>query len=47
MKLITMENRTVPAEYESRQLVSDLFHQLSQPITTLCCSLELAPASDS
>ena len=42
MKLITMENRTVPAEYESRQLVSDLFHQLSQPITTLCCSLELA-----
>lgn len=42
MKLITMENRTVPAEYEFRQLVSDLFHQLSQPITTLCCSLELA-----
>jgi C4-dicarboxylate-specific signal transduction histidine kinase len=42
MKLITMENRTVPVEYESRQLVSDLFHQLSQPITTLCCSLELA-----
>jgi signal transduction histidine kinase len=23
-------------------LVSDLFHQLSQPLTTLCCSLELA-----
>lgn len=42
MKLITMANRTMPAEYESRQLVSDLFHQLSQPITTLCCSLELA-----
>jgi hypothetical protein len=42
MKLITMENRAVPAEFESRQLVSDLFHQLSQPITTLCCSLELA-----
>jgi signal transduction histidine kinase len=30
-------------EYEPRQLVSDLFHQLSQPLTTLCCSLELAP----
>jgi hypothetical protein len=25
MKLITMEHRAVPAEYESRQLVSDLF----------------------
>ncbi len=23
-------------------MVSDLFHQLSQPLTTLCCSLELA-----
>jgi hypothetical protein len=42
MKLITMENRILPAEYESRQPVSDLFHQLSQPIPTLCCSLELA-----
>jgi hypothetical protein len=30
---------------ESRQLVSDLFHQLSQPPTTLCCSLELAYSS--
>ncbi|MGH9503508.1 MAG: hypothetical protein ACRD20_11720 [Terriglobales bacterium] len=27
---------------ETRQLLSDLFHQLSQPLTTLCCSLELA-----
>jgi hypothetical protein len=30
------------AESESRELVSDLFHRLSQPLTTLCCSLELA-----
>jgi len=42
MKLVTMENPLPAAEYESRQLVSDLFHQLSQPLTTLCCSLELA-----
>jgi hypothetical protein len=42
MKLIAMANPTAWAEYESRQLVSDLFHQLSQPLTTLCCSLELA-----
>jgi signal transduction histidine kinase len=27
---------------ESQQLVSDLFHQLSQPLTTMCCALELA-----
>ncbi len=30
------------AECDPRQLASDLFHQLSQPLTTLCCSLELA-----
>ncbi len=42
MKLVTMKNPASPAECESRQLVSDLFHQLSQPLTTLCCSLELA-----
>jgi signal transduction histidine kinase len=42
MKVVTMKNPTVAAECESRQLVSDLFHQLSQPLTTLCCSLELA-----
>jgi C4-dicarboxylate-specific signal transduction histidine kinase len=41
MKLIATGN-AAPAECESRQLVSDLFHQLSQPLTTLCCSLELA-----
>ena len=40
MKLTTMANPT--ANGEPRQLVSDLFHQLSQPLTTLCCSLELA-----
>jgi signal transduction histidine kinase len=27
---------------EGRRLTSDLFHQLSQPLTTLCCALELA-----
>ena len=42
MKLVTMKNPAAAAECESRQLVSDLFHQLSQPLTTLCCSLELA-----
>lgn len=36
-----MENPAA-ANGEPRQLVSDLFHQLSQPLTTLCCSLELA-----
>ena len=41
MKVTTM---TTPAAAngEPRQLVCDLFHQLSQPLTTLCCSLELA-----
>ncbi len=41
MKPTTM---TTPAadNGEPRQLVCDLFHQLSQPLTTLCCSLELA-----
>lgn len=42
MKLITSRTPVTPAECESRQLVSDLFHHLSQPLTTLCCSLELA-----
>ena len=37
-----MENPAAAANGEPRQLVSDLFHQLSQPLTTLCCSLELA-----
>jgi two-component system, OmpR family, sensor kinase len=41
MKLTTMA--TAAADNgEPRQLVCDLFHQLSQPLTTLCCSLELA-----
>ena len=31
-----------PTAAESQQLVSDLFHQLSQPLTTLGCALELA-----
>jgi signal transduction histidine kinase len=42
MKLITTGDPATRAKYESHQLVSDLFHQLSQPLTTLCCSLELA-----
>ena len=37
-----MGNPTAAALTESQQLVSDLFHQLSQPLTTLCCGLELA-----
>jgi signal transduction histidine kinase len=42
MNVVAMKNPEPGAEHESRQLVSDLFHQLSQPLTTLCCSLELA-----
>jgi hypothetical protein len=42
MKLLATASPAAPAECESRQLVSDLFHELSQPLTTLCCSLELA-----
>ncbi len=42
MSLVAMGNYTAPALTESQQLVSDLFHQLSQPLTTLCCALELA-----
>lgn len=37
-----LENPAAAAEFEPRQLVSDLFHELSQPLTSLCCSLELA-----
>ena len=42
MKLSAMANPAAATNDEPRQLVSDLFHQLSQPLTTLCCSLELA-----
>ena len=42
MRLKIMENPSAAAIGEPRQLVADLFHQLSQPLTTLCCSLELA-----
>lgn len=41
MNLVAMGNPPA-AVSESQQLVSDLFHQLSQPLTTLCCALELA-----
>ena len=41
MKLTTMATPAVD-NGEPRQLVCDLFHQLNQPLTTLCCSLELA-----
>lgn len=40
--MTTTGNLAALAEYEPRQLISDLFHQLSQPLTTLRCSLELA-----
>ena len=43
MKMAMSGNSAAAPEHEPRQLVSDLFHQLSQPLTTLCCSLELAP----
>jgi C4-dicarboxylate-specific signal transduction histidine kinase len=42
MKLITVGDPAATPGGESRQLLSDLFHQLSQPLTTLCCSLALA-----
>jgi C4-dicarboxylate-specific signal transduction histidine kinase len=42
VKLVTPGNPEPASDCEFRRLVSDLFHQLSQPLTTLCCSLELA-----
>ncbi len=42
MNPVATGNPTASAACESRQLVSDLFHQLSQPLTTLSCALELA-----
>jgi signal transduction histidine kinase len=37
----TVANSPTLADCEPGQLVADLFHALSQPLTTLCCSLEL------
>ncbi len=42
MKPLLMGSSGAATKNELRHLVSDLFHQLSQPLTTLCCSLELA-----
>jgi len=42
MKLPALAAPTEAADFEIRQLTSDLFHELSQPLTNLCCSLELA-----
>jgi len=42
MKLPASASPATAAEGEIRQLTSDLFHELSQPLTNLCCSLELA-----
>ena len=42
MNLAAMGNPTAAVLTESQQLVSDLFHRLSQPLTTLRCALELA-----
>jgi len=41
MKLTTVGNPPRLPDCEPRRLVSDLFHALSQPLTSLCCSLEL------
>jgi hypothetical protein len=41
MKLLATASPAAPAECD-RQLVSDRFHELRRPLTTLCCSLELA-----
>ena len=45
MKLPALADPTETADCEIRQLTSDLFHELSQPLTNLCCSLELALSS--
>ncbi len=42
MKPPALAGPAAAAEGEIRQLTSDLFHELSQPLTNLCCSLELA-----
>ncbi len=42
MKPPVLAGSAATAEGEIRQLTSDLFHELSQPLTNLCCSLELA-----
>jgi hypothetical protein len=42
MRLPAFAGPAAAAETEVRRLTSDLFHELSQPLTNLCCSLELA-----
>lgn len=42
MRSPTLGNPPAAPECEPRRLVGELFHELSQPLTTLCCSLELA-----
>jgi hypothetical protein len=42
MKLPSLADPTQAGNCEIRRLTSDLFHELSQPLTNLCCSLELA-----
>ena len=39
---VTTEPPSTLPDLEPRRLRSDLFHALSQPLTALCCSLELA-----
>jgi hypothetical protein len=41
MKLLKLAGSAGEAGYEIRQLTFDLFHELSHPLTNLCCSLEL------
>lgn len=40
------EQRNHPEEAHPRDVVSDLFHQMSQPLTALHCALELGLARD-
>jgi signal transduction histidine kinase len=42
MKLPALADPALAANCDIRQLTSDLFHELIQPLTNLCCSLELA-----
>ncbi len=39
---LTDKQSTMAGDGERRELISDLFHALNQPLTTLRCSLELA-----
>lgn len=42
MNPLLLERTSTADGAERRRLLSDLFHALNQPLTSLCCSLELA-----